>query len=66
MLYTLGGCGGWGGGMGKETDEDITQTNIFSDDQEWNIIPYIQLLNRRINASDFRFKILYGCKWDSK
>jgi len=32
MLYTLGGCGG--GGMGKETDEDITQTNIFSDNQE--------------------------------
>lgn len=35
--------------MGKETDEDITQTNIFSDNQEWNIIPYIQLLNQRIN-----------------
>ena len=36
MLYTLGGEGR---GMGKETDEDITQTNIFSDNQDRFLTP---------------------------
>lgn len=52
--------------MGKGTEEEITQTTIFSDNQEWNIIPYIQLLKPTINVSDFNFKVLYGYESDSK
>lgn len=45
--------------MGKETDEEITQTTFLSDNQEHNIILLAQLMKPRTNVSDFSFKVLY-------